>query len=337
MQLTGTTIQERIASAIAFAKAHRSHEYDCDKTAGIYRMAGVPFTEAAEKFWREWYGVWDCIDFYPDRPNVVNSDGEHHIERIDFYFSLVEDAEKLEVGYTPESYLGWPDSAGIIRKKYGDDTVPVSEGGYYYPSDIWVCSAGRIISVLPEDFEEIGDEHVWNTLDEFLCFVLEGEHPARIEKVLARKELEGSLDENVSTTIAFAKAHGGFKHCRLTSAAARCVTMMTVLSVSARRFSRSFFSVVSSSALVASSSTRTGEPENMARAIAILCIWPSDRPVPRSPNTVSIPLSSSLINESAHAIFSASLMRASSVSEDLSAKLTISRTVPLMSLLPCGT
>ncbi|MBO7630138.1 MAG: hypothetical protein J6S87_09415 [Bacteroidales bacterium] len=222
MQLTGTTIQERFASAIAFAKAHRSHEYDCDKTAGIYRMAGVPFTEAAEKFWREWYGVWDCIDFYPDRPNVVNSDGEHHIERIDFYFSLVEDAEKLEVGYTPESYLGWPDSEGIIRKKYGDDTVPVSEGGYYYPSDIWVCSAGRIISVLPEDFEEIGDEHVWNTLDEFLCFVLEGEHPARIEKVLARKELEGSLDENVSTAIAFAKAHGGFKHCRMTSAAARC-------------------------------------------------------------------------------------------------------------------
>ena len=222
MQLTGTTIQERIASAIAFAKAHRSHEYDCDKTAGIYRMAGVPFTEAAEKFWREWYGVWNCIDFYPDRPNVVNSDGEHHIERIDFYFSLVEDAEKLEVDYTPESYLGWPDSAGMIRKKYGDDTVPVAEGGYYYPSDIWVCSDGRIFSVLPEDFEEIGDEHVWKSLDEFLCFVLEDEYPARIEKVLARKELEGSLDENVSAAIAFAKSHGGFRLCRMTSAAARC-------------------------------------------------------------------------------------------------------------------
>ena len=31
-----------------------------------------------------------------------------------------------------------------------------------------------------------------------------------------------TIQERIASAIAFAKAHGGFKHCRMTSAAARC-------------------------------------------------------------------------------------------------------------------
>ena len=51
MELTGT-LQERIAAAIEFAKAHRAYKYDHDKFVERYRKAGVPYTEAAEKFCR---------------------------------------------------------------------------------------------------------------------------------------------------------------------------------------------------------------------------------------------------------------------------------------------
>ena len=52
MELTGT-LKERITAMVEFAKAHRAYEYDHDKFVKRYRNAGVPYTEAAEKFCRE--------------------------------------------------------------------------------------------------------------------------------------------------------------------------------------------------------------------------------------------------------------------------------------------
>ena len=91
-------------------------------------------------------------------------------------------------------------------------------------------------------------------------------------------------------------------------AAGRCVTITTVLSVILRRFWSNRFSVSESSAEVASSSSSIGLSENIALAIAILCICPSDRPVPRSPSRVSIPPSSSDTKSSAQAICKALLI-----------------------------
>ena len=79
----------------------------------------------------------------------------------------------------------------------------------------------------------------------------------------------------------------------ISNAAGRCVTITTVLSVILLRFCRSFLSVSESSAEVASSRSSVGLSEYIALAIAIRYICPSDKPVPRSPSRVSIPLSSS--------------------------------------------
>ena len=51
MQLTGT-IQNRIADAIEFLKANRTEAYDHNQIADVYERAGVPFTEAADSFFK---------------------------------------------------------------------------------------------------------------------------------------------------------------------------------------------------------------------------------------------------------------------------------------------
>ena len=81
--------------------------------------------------------------------------------------------------------------------------------------------------------------------------------------------------------------------------------MTTVLSVMPLKFCSSCLSVPASRALVASSSSRMGLglPEKTALAMASRWVCPSERPVPRSPRSVSMPLSSSETNSSAQAIF----------------------------------
>ena len=77
MQLTGTQ-EERVAAAIEFYKARRSSGLDHDAVVEAYRKAGVPFTEAAEKLFREWNGVFDGERWYE----------EGHSYRMDFFMAL---------------------------------------------------------------------------------------------------------------------------------------------------------------------------------------------------------------------------------------------------------
>lgn len=225
MQLTGTE-EERIVAAIAFAKAHRSHEYERDKIAEVYRKAGVPFTPAAEKFCREWDGVFDRVNMYPDRPNVVMDDGTHYLIDIDFSFNLLSNSEhvhdpvdNVKVWYDADYMRRDGDgcskrcaeSIEYIRQDYGADTVPVAAGGWYYPDIVCVCPDGKIVAYLPEE----GNDQVFGNLEEFLHLHIGGHGLSRIEVVRDEEKLEGTMDERIAAAIAFAKAHGGFEHCRL--------------------------------------------------------------------------------------------------------------------------
>ena len=219
MKLTGTTDHERIDSAIAFAKAHRSHDYDHCKITEIYHKAGVPFTEAAEKFWRKWYGVLEQCVLYPDSPNVSCDDGNHYIIDVDFSFCMLANAEELKYRYEPTTYPDLDenyceDIGGMIRAKYGIDTVPVASGGYYYPDSIYIRPNGKIISILPDNGYD--SERFFDSLKEFLYFHLHGLGSASIEKVIEFKNIEeGSMEERIAVVMEFAKSHGGFQHCRL--------------------------------------------------------------------------------------------------------------------------
>src|SRR5699024_4954667 len=124
---------------------------------------------------------------------------------------------------------------------------------------------------------------------------------------------------------------------QIRSAAGRWVIRRTVLSVISFRFCNTLCSVSSSRALVASSKIRMGRSEKTARAMAIRCICPSDKPAPRSPSWVSNPRSPFSTNESAHATCNARSKRSSCAMADGSPKATTSRMVPLMSWLPWGT
>ena len=225
MQLTGTE-KERIDAAIAFAKSHRSHQYDQEKIAEIYQKAGVPFTEAAEKFCREWDGVFDMVKMYPDKPNVVMDDGTHYLIDIDFSFNLLSDSEN--VSDSVDNVQVWYDADYMrkdgdgcsnwyaeciedIRQKYGDDTIPVAEGGWYYPDIICVCPDGKIVSYLPDE----GNDNVYDCLEDFLHFHIGGHGLSSIEVIRDEEKLEGTMDERIAAAIAFAKVHGGFTHCRL--------------------------------------------------------------------------------------------------------------------------
>ena len=156
MQLTGTE-DERIATAITFAKAHRSHEYDRNAITDVYRKAGVPFTPAAEKFCREWDGVFDRVNMYPDRPNVVMDDGTHYlidirhndvltslinvIEAIRPYLLLVfaskkETANELYAGLRARKYKAAMLTGDLDARERKSIIRRVKDGEFY----ILVCS-----------------------------------------------------------------------------------------------------------------------------------------------------------------------------------------------------
>ena len=151
MELTGT-LEERIAAMVEFAKAHRAYEYDHDKFVKRYRNAGVPYTEAAEKFCREWDGVLDHCRFSTRSKN-----------RIDFRFVCTLD---LIDGFdsSKEALRYWYDSD--TRDKFGSDTVPVATGGYYYYDIIWIKPDGSLIAILP-DYG--GRVNYFGNLFEYLC------------------------------------------------------------------------------------------------------------------------------------------------------------------------
>ena len=214
MQLTGTD-KERIDQAIAFAKAHRTEEYDHEKFVSLYKEAGVPYTEAAEKFCREWCGVLEKVKLYPDRPNVVGDDGSELLIDIDFSFWIMTDADDLRYWYDPDYTEGdYCDECAIwIREKYGTETVPVASGGYYYPDKIWISPDGKLVTIFPDDGP--CHQHIYNNLDDFLHEHLDEHCADKVEMVLVKKRIEGTLDERIATVIEFAKTHGGFRHCRL--------------------------------------------------------------------------------------------------------------------------
>ncbi|MBQ3657530.1 MAG: hypothetical protein II956_11885 [Bacteroidales bacterium] len=214
MQLTGT-IQERVDQAIAFAKAHRTEKYDHEKFVNLYKEAGVPYTEAAEKFCREWCGVLEKVKLYPDSPNVVGDDGSELLSDIDFSFRILTDADDLRYWYDPDYTEGdyCDDCAIWIRENCGAETVPVASGGYYYPDKIWISPDGKLVTIFPDDGP--CHQHIYNNLDDFLHEHLDEHCADKVEMVLVEKRIEGTLDERIATVIEFAKTHGGFRHCRL--------------------------------------------------------------------------------------------------------------------------
>ncbi len=212
MELTGT-LEERIAAALEFAKAHRAHEYDHDKFVERYHKAGVPYTEAAERFCREWDGVLDCCHFC-----------KRNKSRCDFWFTCALDVtegfdspeEALQYWYDPETYekdeSWYPNYPQEIREKYGPDTVPVAAGGYYYFDIIWIKPDGSLIAILPDD----GIEHYYGNLFDYLLRELGfAGTPDFVECDIEWKDLEGTMEERCAEAVGFAREHGGFEHCRL--------------------------------------------------------------------------------------------------------------------------
>lgn len=170
----------------------------------------MPYTEAAEKFCREWCGVLERVKLYPDSPNVVGDDGSELLIDIDFSFQIITNADDLRFWYEPNQLR---DFGGVIRKKYGIETVPVASGGYYYPDQIWICPDGKLVTIFPDN-DNPWDQNIYDNLDDFLHEHLD--HCAdKVEMVLVEKRIEGTLDERITTVIEFAKTHGGFRHCRL--------------------------------------------------------------------------------------------------------------------------
>ena len=157
MELTGT-LEERIAAALEFAKAHRAYEYDHDKFVKRYRSAGVPFTEAAEKFCREWDGVLDHCRFCTRNKSRIDVRFVCSLELIEGFDSS---EEALRYWYNPDT-----------RDRYGPDTVPVATGGYYYYDILWIKPDGSLIAVLPDG----GRENDFRDLFAYLCseFVFAG-------------------------------------------------------------------------------------------------------------------------------------------------------------------
>lgn len=214
MLLTGT-LEERVDQAIAFAKATRKHGYDREKISGIYRRAGVPYTKAAEDLFREWAGVFDGVLFY-------NDNDEHWPKhRCDFYISFFDDAEdftRYGIKYAAED----PDdddhdAAGIVRRKFGAEAVPVAEGGYYYPGWIYALPDGSVYSY-HNDYDEEDGWH-FGTFTDLLRMELRSPDPTRMERIVEARDISGTLDECIEQEIEFFKSHGGHKNCRLLNSA----------------------------------------------------------------------------------------------------------------------
>lgn len=206
MQLTGT-IQERIDAAIAFAKAHRSYEYDHETIADLYKQVGVPYTEAAEKIYREWMGVLEGINFYNENPLMYPIDF-----RVMFFEE--EDAEEYFSYYDERTGKYICRIAKSAMKKFGADTVPVAYGGYYYPAIVYVKPDGTILTH-HHDYDKKGDYWKFNSFRDFLCMELNSSMPSKVEKIEDWVEFGGTLEECINEDIEYFKAHGGHKNCRL--------------------------------------------------------------------------------------------------------------------------
>ena len=153
-------------------------------------------------------------------------DGTHYLVDIDFSFRLLAHSEWVkdpvnnvrcwyDADYMRRDGGGcskwYAECVEYIRREYGDDTVPVAEGGYYYPDILCVRPDGKIVAYLPDD----GNDCVFDSLEEFLYCHIGGHGLSRIEVVRDSMKLEGTMDERIATALDFAKAHGGFEHCRL--------------------------------------------------------------------------------------------------------------------------
>ena len=116
----------------------------------------------------------------------------------------------------------------------------------------------------------------------------------------------------------------------------RCVVTMQVRGyVSVIILFSTFRSVATSSAEVASSSSRIGDFRSTARAIESRCACPSENPPPRSFTILSIPSGSFSTKSQAHASFNASMI-SSSVASGFTFRI-FSAIVPENIVFPCGT
>lgn len=195
MKLTGT-IDERIDAAVEFGRAHRQGEYDEKKAEELYRKAGVPFPDSARKFWRDWAGVLDEMIFYNDEQSII-----------DFSFCSFTDAGRLNLTYGPSKF----NLSKGIRDEFGDDAVPVAEGGYYYPCTLWAIPDGRVIGVMADD----ESAYIYDQLECFLYQQFEDFELESVEVITDSLELTGSLEERARAAIDFAKEHDGFEYCRI--------------------------------------------------------------------------------------------------------------------------
>ena len=204
MQLTGTQ-EERVAAAIEFYKVRRSPGLDHDAVVEAYRKAGVPFTEAAEKLFREWNGVFDGERWYE----------EGHSYRMDFFMSLFNcDFSFYEHKPVDESAEDENLSApAIMRKHYGADTVPVGYGGYYYQGYVFICPDGKLL--MWHDYNPRDEFWEYDSLDELIQGELSFHCVGRVEKIVDRVGFEGSVEERLLAAVQFARKHGGFKNCQL--------------------------------------------------------------------------------------------------------------------------
>ena len=217
MQLSGT-IQNRTQTAIDFLKANRTKTYDRNEIANIYKKAGVPFTEAADNFFQEWYGVVENAYFYKIAKETDKFHKKGDIISIDCFFDLFDQEESIREEYEFSSVDEIEDSESLyftamIKKKYGEDTVPVAEGGYYYPGVIYVRPDGGLLIFHP-DYDNVKPWE-YNNFFELMCDELLSPAPEYVEIILQNQELSGTIMDCLYAAVRFANAHGGFKSCRL--------------------------------------------------------------------------------------------------------------------------
>lgn len=216
MQLTGT-IQERVDAAIAFAKAHNTYKYDHEKVSALYKKAGIPYTKAAENLYREWGGVFANILFF-------NEEDEHYpTVPIDFYvmFFDEEEAKKISSCYYGKKTRTAENKGNYINlfakeamKQFGEDTVPVAEGGYYYQGVVFVKPDGTIRTNHP-DYDHNDRFWQFDSFRDFLCMELGTCNPTKVDKTAESVEVDGTLEECLNAEMEYFKAHGGYKNCRL--------------------------------------------------------------------------------------------------------------------------
>ena len=235
MQLTGT-IQNRIADAIEFLKANRTESYDHNQIADVYERAGLPFTEAADSFYQEWFGVIENAYFYYIVKETNKFGKKGAIRGIDCEFYLYRKEEEIKELYdfslpvcstenatedmirekygadTVQEFENDDFIGHMMRKKYGADTVPVAEGGHYYPGYIFVRPDGRLL-IFHHDYDTEPQEY--NNFFDLICYELQSSSPEFVEIILQSQELSGTLMDRIFGAVRFAKAHGGFDSCRL--------------------------------------------------------------------------------------------------------------------------